>query len=99
MTATAEGSLYELLARGNKDVYLYGDDSKSTFLFDSSYEAQAPLLTERRTVPPISTPEFGRSIDFLFDLVGDLMKEPSILIKLPTWQRGSRLTVQILGWK
>lgn len=85
MTATAEGSLYELLARGNKDVYLYGEDSKSTFLFDSSYEAQAPFLAERRTVPPVSTAEFGRSVEFVFDLVGDLMKEPSILIKLPTW--------------
>jgi hypothetical protein len=85
MTATAEGSLYELLARGNKDVYLFSDDSKSAFLFDSSYEAQAPLLTERRTVPPVSTAEFGRSVEFVFDLVGDLMKEPSILIKLPTW--------------
>jgi hypothetical protein len=85
MTATAEGSLYELLARGNKDVYLYSDDSKSTFLFDSSYEAQAPLLTERRVVPPVSTAEFGRSVEFAFDLVGDLMKEPAILIKLPTW--------------
>jgi len=85
MTATAEGSLYELIARGNKDVYLFSDDSKSTFLFDSSYEAQAPLLTERRVVPPVSTAEFGRSVEFLFDLVGDLMKEPSILIKLPTW--------------
>jgi hypothetical protein len=85
MTATAEGSLYELLARGNKDVYLYGDDSKSVFLFDSSYEAQAPLLAERRTVPPVSTAEFGRSVEFAFDLVGDLMKDPCILIKLPTW--------------
>lgn len=85
MTATAEGSLYELLARGNKDVYLFSDDSKSAFLFDSSYEAQAPLLTERRVVPPVSTAEFGRSVEFVFDLVGDLMKEPAILIKLPTW--------------
>ena len=85
MSATAEGSLYELIARGNKDVYLFSDDSKSVFLFDSSYEAQAPLLTERRVVPPVSTAEFGRSVEFVFDLVGDLMKEPSILIKLPTW--------------
>jgi hypothetical protein len=85
MTATAEGSLYELLARGNKDVYLYSDDFKSIFFFDSSYEAQAPLLCERRTVPPVSTAEFGRSVEFVFDLVGDLMKDPCILIKLPTW--------------
>lgn len=85
MTATAEGSLYELLARGNKDVYLYSDDSKSTFLFDNSYQAQAPLLCERRVVPPVSTAEFGRSVEFVFDLVGDLMKDPCILIKLPTW--------------
>jgi hypothetical protein len=85
MSATAEGSLYELVARGNKDVYLYGDDSKSRFLFDNSYEAQAPILAERRIVPPVSTAEFGRSVEFLFDLVGDLMRDPCILINLPTW--------------
>ena len=88
MSATAEGSLYELVARGNKDLYFFGDSSntqQSTFLFDNSYEAQAPFISELRRVPPVSTADFGRVVDFTFDLIGDLMQSPSILIKLPTW--------------
>jgi hypothetical protein len=88
MSATAEGSLYELVARGNKDLYFFGDSSntqQSTFLFDNSYEAQAPFISELRRVPPVSTAEFGRVTEFSFDLIGDIMQSPSILIKLPSW--------------
>lgn len=83
--SSAEGSLYELVARGNKDVFFYEDKPTSTFLFDSSYEPQIPYISELRSVPPMSTAEFGRTTEFTFDLVGDLMRNPSILIKLPTW--------------
>ena len=83
--SSAEGSLYELVARGNKDVYFYDDGPTSTFLFDSSYKAQAPSISELRRVPPVATAEFGRTTEFSFDLVGDLMRNPSILINLPTW--------------
>ena len=85
MSATAEGSLYELVARGNKDVFFYEDSPGSTYLFDSSYEPQTPTMSELRRVPPIATAEFGRTTEFTFDLVGDLMRNPSILINLPTW--------------
>jgi len=82
---SSEGSLYELVARGNKDVFFYGELSKSKFLFDNSYESQMPSITELRRVPPLSTADFGRSVEFSFDLVGDLMKNPTLLIQLPTW--------------
>ena len=85
MSATAEGSLYELVARGNKDVFFYEDSPTSTYLFDSSYEPQPPSISELRRVPPVATAEFGRTTEFSFDLVGDLMRNPSILINLPTW--------------
>ena len=85
MSATAEGSLYELVARGNKDLFFFEDSPASTFLFDSSYEPQTPSISELRRVPPIATAEFGRTTEFTFDLVGDLMRNPSILINLPTW--------------
>jgi len=84
MSATAEGSLYELVARGNKDAYFFSDTG-SEFLFDNSYQAQTPFISELRRVPPISTAEFGRSTEFIFDLVGDIMENPAILINLPTW--------------
>lgn len=85
MSATAEGSLYELVARGNKDLFFYEDSPVSTYLFDSSYEPQTPTMSDLRRVPPIATAEFGRTTEFSFDLVGDLMRNPSILINLPTW--------------
>ena len=82
---SSEGSLYELVARGNKDVFFYEDSQSSTFLFDNSYEPQTSSISEVRRVPPISTAEFGRTTEFLFDLVGDIMQNPCILIDLPSW--------------
>lgn len=83
--ATAEGSLYELVARGNKDVFFYEDTAKSTYIFDSSYQPQAPSTFEIRRVPPHTACEFGRTVNFEFDLVGDLMTNPTLVINLPTW--------------
>ena len=83
--ATTEGSLYELVARGNKDVFFYQDQPKSTYIFDSSYEAQGPSTFEIRRVPPSTACEFGRTVSFDFDLVGDLMTNPTLVINLPTW--------------
>ena len=85
MNASAEGSLYELVARGNKDVFFYSDNSQSEYIFDSVYDAQTPFLEEVRRVPPKTASEFGRTVDFDLDLVGDTMKNPAILINLPTW--------------
>lgn len=85
MNASAEGSLYELVARGNKDVFFYADRADSTYIFDNTYDAQTPFLEEVRRVPPKTASEFGRTVDFELDLVGDMMKNPAILINLPTW--------------
>ena len=85
MNASAEGSLYELVARGNKDVFFYSDRNDSTYIFDNTYDAQTPFLEEVRRVPPKTASEFGRTVDFDLDLVGDIMKNPAILINLPTW--------------
>jgi hypothetical protein len=83
--ATAEGSLYELVARGNKDVFFFQDTAKSKFPFDPSYQVQAATLSEVRRVPPRNAPDFGRMVEFDFDLVGDIMRSPTLLIQLPTW--------------
>lgn len=85
MNASAEGSLYELVARGNKDVFFYGDQVNSKYIFDNTYEAQSPFLEEVRRVPPKTSSEFGRTVEFDIDVVGDFMKNPAILISLPTW--------------
>jgi len=83
MNASAEGSLYELVARGNKDLFFYKEGGD--FIFNNAYEPQTPFLEELRRVPPRTSVEFGRAIEFDFDIVGDLMKNPTLVIKLPTW--------------
>jgi hypothetical protein len=82
---TTEGSLYELVARGNKDVFFFNDLGDSKFLFDNSYTATQPFLEDMRRIPPRTAAEFGRTVDFDFDLIGDLMRNPTLLITLPTW--------------
>lgn len=83
MNASAEGSLYELVARGNKDLFFYKEGGD--FIFNNAYQPQTPFLEELRRVPPRTSVEFGRAIEFDFDIVGDLMKNPTLVIKLPTW--------------
>lgn len=84
-TANAEGSLYELVSRGNKDAYFFQDLPDSKFLFDNAYDPQAKFSYEIRRVPPRTAAEFGRVVEFDFDLVGDIMREPTLLITLPSW--------------
>lgn len=83
--ATAEGALYELVSRGKKDTYFYADVDTAVFPFDNTYEPQAPHSFEIRRVPPHTACDFGRTIQFDFDLVGDVLKDPTLVIKLPTW--------------
>jgi hypothetical protein len=83
--ATAEGSLYELVSRGNKDVFFYQDLFDSKYAFDNQYNSQAPSCFEIRRVPPSTACEFGRTVHFDFDLVGDVMKMPTLVINLPSW--------------
>ena len=85
MSASAEGSLYELVSRGKKDVYFFQDQHDSRFAFDNTYLAQTPRLEEMRRILPTTAVEFGRTVEFEFDLVGDLMKSPTLVIQLPTW--------------
>ena len=84
-TATTEGGIFELVARGNKDAYFFQDLPDSKFLFDSAYDPQAAFSYEIRRVPPYTSAEFGRTVEFEFDLVGDVMRDPTLLIQLPTW--------------
>jgi len=88
VTASAEGSLFELVSRGNKDTLFFNDSSDSKCIFDNSYEAQTASTTELRRVPPRSTAEFGRTVEFDIDLVGDIMTHPTLVVKLPTWLPG-----------
>jgi len=80
-----EGSLYELVARGNKDVYFIKDDKDSKNLFDNRYNPTPPQIAELRRLPPLNQPGFGRSFEFQVEIAGDFFVEPTLLIELPSW--------------
>ena len=82
---TIEGSLYELVARGNKDVYFISDENDSKNIFDNRYGPVPPFITELRRLPPLNQPDFGRSFEFQVEIAGDLFLEPTLLIDLPSW--------------
>lgn len=84
-TATLEGSLYELVARGNKDVYYIADTKEANNLFDARYDATPPVVHELRRLPPLNEPDFGRSFEFQLEIAGDVIIEPTLLIDLPSW--------------
>ena len=83
---TAEGALYESVARGNKDTFFFQEDPEKTLNpFENRYEKTPPLIHELRRIPPLNGAEFGRSCEFEFEIAGDIFMQPTILIDLPTW--------------
>ena len=83
--ATLEGALYELVSRGKKDTFFFEESNDSLYIFDNTYEAQAPQMSEIRRIPSQTSCDFGRNLQFDFDLVGDMMRDPTLVIKLPSW--------------
>jgi hypothetical protein len=83
--ASAEGSLYELVCRGKKDTYFFGDFSKSKYIFDNTYGSELQTMFERRIKQPKTGVEFGRTIEFDVEAVGDVIKSFAFLIDLPSW--------------
>lgn len=81
----AEGALYELLARGNKDGYFFKDDADAISPFDNRYAPISAQIHERRRIPPLNGADFGRTCEFDFDVAGEVFTDPTILIQLPSW--------------
>jgi hypothetical protein len=85
MNLNLDGSLYELVSRGNKDVYFQEDSIEAQSLFDNRYGPSAPVLHELRRIPALNTPDFGRSSEFQLEIAGDVIVSPTLVIDLPTW--------------
>ncbi len=85
VNVTSEGPLYELISRGNKDKYFIADEPGALYPYDNRYKPIPAQIHERRRLPPLQAAEFGRAIDFDFEIVGDVIVEPALLITLPTW--------------
>ena len=81
----AEGALYELLARGNKDTYFLKNDMTAISPFDNNYNPVPAQIHERRLIPPLNGAEFGRTCEFDFEVAGEVFTDPTLLIQLPSW--------------
>jgi len=82
---TKDGALYELLARGNKDVYFQSDTMSSLSPFRNNYKRVPAYVHELRKIPPTNNTDFGKIIEFEFEVAGDVFTHPTLLIDLPTW--------------
>ncbi len=85
MNLNLDGSLYELVSRGNKDVYFQEDSKDAQSLFDNRYGPSAPVIHELRRIPALNTPDFGRSSEFQLEVAGDVIVSPTLIIDLPSW--------------
>ncbi len=81
---TAQGALFELVARGQKDRYFVREED-SKFVYDASYGASQPHLAERRTAVPVNGSAFGGTFDVEIDAYGDVLTECALEVELPTW--------------
>ncbi len=82
---TNEGALYELLARGNKDYYFFTKEPVALNPFDNRYKQVPAQVHELRRIPPLNGADFGRTVEFEFDVAGDIFSETTLLIDLPSW--------------
>jgi hypothetical protein len=85
MNLNLDGSLYELVSRGNKDVYFQEDSADAQSLFDNRYGPTAPVIHELRRLPPLNSIDFGRSSEFQLEVAGDFIVSPTLVIDLPSW--------------
>jgi hypothetical protein len=82
---TNEGALYELLARGNKDVFFFKDDFDAISPYDNRYNPVPAQLHELRRIPPLNGADFGRTCEFEFEAAGEVFVDPTLVIDLPSW--------------
>ena len=85
MNLNLDGPLYELVSRGNKDVYFQEDSADAQNLFDNRYGPTAPVIHELRRLPPLNSVDFGRSSEFQLEIAGDFIVSPTLVIDLPSW--------------
>jgi Large eukaryotic DNA virus major capsid protein len=77
------GGLLDLVARGKKDTF-FTQNPKISF-FHSVYTRSPAFTQEVRLTQPRNRPEWGRWTDFDLDPIGDIVRNPVLLIDLPAW--------------
>ena len=74
-----------MLARGNKDLYFQSDTLSSLSPFRNNYKRIPAYVNELRKIPPMNNIDFGKTIEFEFEVAGDLFTHPTLCIDLPSW--------------
>lgn len=80
-----EGALYDLCARGQKDLYFIKDEKDAVHPFQWTYNRWPASLPEHRWTNPLNQVKFGSRCEFEFDLPGDVLMEATLQIELPSW--------------
>ena len=82
---SSEGSLYELVARGQKDVFFMNQKEDAIVPFSYTMSTWPATIDETRLSQPLNTVDFGRSVEWEFEIFGDVLKSAAFVIELPTW--------------
>jgi len=77
------GGLLDLVARGKKDTF-FTQNPKISFIH-SVYQKVGPSTQEIRYTQPSNRPMWGQWLEFDIEHVGDIMRNPVLLIDLPSW--------------
>lgn len=84
-TTSAEGSLLELVARGNKDVYFMSNDKSAHVPFSYSMQTYPATIDETRQTQPLNMIDFGRTVEWEMEVFGDMLVAAALVVELPTW--------------
>ena len=82
---SSEGSLFELVARGQKDKYFTSEDKSAAVPFSYAMGTWPATIDETRQTQPLNMVDFGRTVEWEFDAFGDLLIAASLVVELPTW--------------
>lgn len=82
---SSEGALFELVARGQKDVYFMSKENTAVVPFSYDMKTWPATIDETRQTQPLNMVDFGRSIEWEMDSFGDVLVAASLRIELPTW--------------
>jgi len=83
--ASSEGSLLELVARGQKDKYFMNEKGDAVVPFSYDIKTWPATIDETRQTQPLNMVDFGRTVEWEMDCFGDTLVAAALVIDLPTW--------------
>jgi hypothetical protein len=81
-----DGALYELVARGKKDIYFVTNNpAEGVYPLSHKYNKIEPHLIERRIQVSRNIPQFNQTLEFELERYADVLISIRLLIDMPTW--------------